>query len=157
MFLADRSTLKGFVTKPVKFQLGQQVFHERLYVAPGDEMLLGHDLLRRCKALLDLHSDCLVVNGESIPLVTSSNNKTSVISRVTISKRTVIPPNSAVRLKCNISEKLKEFFFEPVENNLGLLVPSIVCSANENPIVCFVNPTEKYRTLKKGCFSRKCV
>ena len=109
-------------------------------------LLLGHDLLRHCKALLDLHSDCLVVNGESIPLVTSSNNKTSVISRVTIPKRTVIPPNSAVRLKCHISE----FFIEPVENNLGLLVPNIVCSADENPIVCFVNPTEKYRTIKKG-------
>ena len=53
MKLADKdSLLKGFMTHPISIQLGNQVFKERVYVAPiSDEMLLGHDILHHLGVL----------------------------------------------------------------------------------------------------------
>ncbi|KAH3792665.1 hypothetical protein DPMN_146164 [Dreissena polymorpha] len=67
MQLADKnSVLKGFVTQPIHVQRGKQSSRGGICVAPiSDEMLLGHDLLRHIKALIDLHADCLLINGES--------------------------------------------------------------------------------------------
>ncbi|KAH3716154.1 hypothetical protein DPMN_058873 [Dreissena polymorpha] len=90
MQLADKnSVLKGFVTQPLYVQLGKQSSREGVCVAPiSDEMLLGHDLLRHFKALIDLHSDCLLINGESIPLNTTFRDK-PVVAKVIMFKRTV--------------------------------------------------------------------
>ncbi|KAH3848627.1 hypothetical protein DPMN_091007 [Dreissena polymorpha] len=90
MQLADKnSVLKGFVTQPLHVQLGKQSSREGVCVAPiSDEMLLGHDLLRHFKALIDLHSDCLLINGESIPLNTTFRDK-PVVAKVIMFKRTV--------------------------------------------------------------------
>lgn len=151
MQLADKeSVLKGFVTKPLRLRLGHQVFQERVYVAPiSDEMLLGHDLLHHFEALLDLHSDCLLVNGERIPLTTTFKDDKPVVARVCVTKRTVVPPNSAVRVKCTMNGKLGDYCIEPVAD-LKLLMPKVVRAANEDPLVCLVNPTDCFRTVRKG-------
>ncbi|KAH3836384.1 hypothetical protein DPMN_109754 [Dreissena polymorpha] len=58
MQLANKnSVLKRFVTQPIHVQLGKQSSRGGICVAPiSDEMLLGHDLLRHFRALIDLHS-----------------------------------------------------------------------------------------------------
>ncbi|KAH3772399.1 hypothetical protein DPMN_173737 [Dreissena polymorpha] len=101
MQLAEKnSILKGFVTQPIHVQLGDQSSREGICVAPiSDEMLLGHDLLCNFKALIDLHSDYLLVNGESIPLNTTLRDKPVVA-------RTVVPPNSVVRVPCTLKGRL---------------------------------------------------
>ncbi|KAH3690502.1 hypothetical protein DPMN_191446 [Dreissena polymorpha] len=90
MQLDDKySVLKGFVTQPLHVQLGKESSREGVCVAPiSDEMLLGQDLLRNFKALIDLHSDCLLVNGERIPLNTTFRDK-PVVAKVIMFKRTV--------------------------------------------------------------------
>ena len=151
MKLADKdSFLNGFVTKPINIQLGDQIFKERVYVAPiSDEMLLGHDILHHLGVLLDLKTDSMLVNGESIPLKTTFKDGQSIVARVSIQKRTVIPPNTAVRVKCNLNAKLKDYYVEP-NKELKLAVPRIVRREHEDPLMCFVNHTENFQTLKKG-------
>ncbi|KAH3848188.1 hypothetical protein DPMN_090547 [Dreissena polymorpha] len=136
MQLADKnSILKGFVTQPIHVQLGKQSSREGICVAPiSDEMLLGHDLLCHFKALIDLHSDCLLVNGKSIPLNTTFRDKPVVA-------RTVVPPNSVVRVPCTLEGRLGAHYMEPV-NNLKVLMPKVIREANEVPVVCLVNPSD---------------
>jgi len=151
MRLADNdSSIKGFIIKPISIRLGNQTFKERVYVAPiQDEMLLGHDLLHHLGALLDLQTDCLLINNESIPLITTFRQGNPRVARVTIAKRAVIPPKSVLRVKCRMTANLDTYYIEPAAN-LKLAVPRIVRAKNEAPLVCFVNSSESFHTLKKG-------
>ncbi|KAH3876657.1 hypothetical protein DPMN_000505 [Dreissena polymorpha] len=148
MQLADKhSVLKEFLTQPIHVQLGKLSSREGICVAPiSDEMLLGHDLLRHFNALIDLHSDCLLVNGESIPLNTTFRDK-PVVEKVIMSKRKVVPPNSVVRVPCNLEGKLGAYNMEPV-NNLHVLM-SVIRATNEDPVVCLENPSDHFKTIKK--------
>ncbi|KAH3739696.1 hypothetical protein DPMN_046356 [Dreissena polymorpha] len=115
--LADKnSILKGVVTQPIHVQLGKQYSREGVCVAPiSDEMLLGHDLLRHFKALIVLHSDCLWINDESIPLNTTFRDK-PVVAKVIMSKRTEVPQNSVVRVPCKLEGKMGAYNMEQVNN-----------------------------------------
>ena len=117
MQMADYdAVLQGFIVKPVQMKLGSQVFKERLYVAPiTDDMLLGHDILHHLGVLLDLQTDTLILKDERIPLTTSFKEGKPVIGRVSINKRTVVPPNSTVRLSCQLSTTFQEdYCIEPM-------------------------------------------
>ncbi|KAH3857646.1 hypothetical protein DPMN_100257 [Dreissena polymorpha] len=150
MKMADGTVLLGFIVHPVNMEIGRQTFKERLYVAPiSDEMLLGHDLLLHLGVLLDLKSDTLVINNEHIPLNTHFKDGKPVVARVTIAKRTVVPPNSVVRLKCDMCVQMKDYFVEP-KTDMKLVVPRVVRHGGDCPVVSFINPSENYRVLKKG-------
>ena len=150
--MADNDTvMKGFVIQPLKMRLGNQCFSERLYVASiGDDMLLGHDLLHHLGVCLDWQTETMMLNGERIPLTTTFKDSRVTVARVSISKRTVVPPNSVVRLTCKLNTKMKEdYVIEPVDE-LKLLMPRTVCTAESEPVVCLVNPSDSWKTLKKG-------
>ena len=150
--MADNDTvMKGFVIQPLKMRLGNQCFSERLYVASiGDDMLLGHDLLHHLGVCLDWQTETMMLNGERIPLTTTFKDSRVTVARVSISKRTVVPPNSVVRLTCKLNTKMKEdYVIEPVDE-LKLLMPRTVCTADSEPVVCLVNPSDSWKTLKKG-------
>ena len=151
MHLADKdSVLRGFVTQPVNITLGNQIISERVYVAPiKDEMLLGHDLLHHLGALLDLQNDSLIVNGESIPLTTVFKDSKPSVARVAMSRRIVIPPNTVVKVKCQLASELNDYYIEPV-NSLKVAMPKVVRAAKEEPVVCLLNMSEYFRTMKKG-------
>ncbi|KAH3782313.1 hypothetical protein DPMN_160225 [Dreissena polymorpha] len=141
MQLAEKnSILKRFVTQPIHVQLGDQSSRVGICVAPiSDEMLLGHDLLCHFKALIDLHSDCPLVKDESIPLNTTFRDKPVVA-------RTVVPPNSVVRVPCTLEGWLGAHYMEPV-NNLKVLMPKVIRVANEIPVVCLVNPSDQFKKM----------
>lgn len=153
MQTADKSSvLKGFEIQPIKLQLGSHTFKEKIYVAPiTDEMLLGHDLLHHLGVLIDMHSNTLILKCERIPIQTVFKNGKPAVARVTLIKRVVIPPNSAVRVPCKMDAKLKDYFIEPEEAVLknSVLMPHIVRSSGEEPVVCLVNTTQSFKTFKK--------
>ncbi|KAH3792664.1 hypothetical protein DPMN_146163 [Dreissena polymorpha] len=64
-------------------------------------------------------------------------------------KRTVVPPNSVVRVPCKLEGTLGAYYIEPV-NNLQVLVPKFIRAANKVILVCFVNPTDQFKTIKKN-------
>ncbi|KAH3838408.1 hypothetical protein DPMN_111817 [Dreissena polymorpha] len=151
MQLADTSAvISGLVTNPVAMQLGKQTFTERVYVAPiSDDMLLGHDLLHHLGAKIDLKADSLIVKGEKISLNTNFKEKQPVAARVTVSKRTVVPPNSVVRVECCINTPMNDNYVEPCQG-LDVVVPRVVRAAGEKPLICFVNSSDNFQTLKRG-------
>ena len=150
--MADNDTvMKGFIIQPLKMRLGNQCFSERVYVASiGDDMLLGHDLLHHLGVCLDLRTDTLVLNEEVIPISTSFKDKRVTVARVSIGKRVKVPPNSVVRLTCQLNTKMQEdYYIEPMDK-LKVFMPRTVCTAESEPIICLINPTDSLKTLKKG-------
>ncbi|KAH3726152.1 hypothetical protein DPMN_052008 [Dreissena polymorpha] len=85
----------------------------------------------------------------SLALNTHFKDGHPVVARVPIAKRTVVPPNSVVRLKCDMSVQMKDYFVEP-KTDMKLVVPRVVRHGGDCPVVSFINPTENYRVLKKG-------
>ena len=73
-----------------------------------DDMLLGHDILHHLGVLLDLQTDTLILKDERIPLTTCFKDGKQVIARVSINKTMVVPPNSTVRLSCQLSTTFQE-------------------------------------------------
>ncbi|KAH3834928.1 hypothetical protein DPMN_108261 [Dreissena polymorpha] len=154
MKLADKdSTLKGFIIKPISMKLGSQTFKERVYVAPiSNDMLFGRDLLHRLGILLDIALNTLILNGKRIPVHCTFKESAPTVARVTIIRRTVNPSNTVVRLKCAMSSKLDtDYYFQP-NQDLKLVSPRVVRKKGEDSIVCLVNPTDIYQTLKRGKF-----
>ena len=115
-----------------------------------DDMLLGHDIVHHLGVLLDLQTDTLILKDERIPLTTSFKDGKPVIARVSINKRTVVPPNYTVRLLCQLSTPFQEYYgIEPMDE-ISVLMPSTGCAKGTKPVVCLVNPTDRYRTFEKG-------
>lgn len=151
MQMADDAVLKGFIVKPLKMKLGDQSFQERVYVAPiADEMLLGHDILHHLGVMLDMQTDTLILKEERIPISTVFKDGKPVVARVSVKKRVVVPPNSAVRLQCKLNTELHEdYCVEPV-SHLSVLMPRTVRAKETEPVICLVNITNSFKTLKKG-------
>ena len=150
--MVDNDTvLKGFIIQPLKMKLGNQGFSERVYVASiGDDMLFGHDLLHHLGVCLDMQTDMLVLNGERIPITTSFKDSRLTVARMSVRKRVTVPPNSVVHLTCKLNTKIQEdYFVEPVDQ-LKVWMPRTVCSAETEPIICLIYPTDSIKTLKKG-------
>ena len=76
-------------------------------------MLLSHGLLHLLGVLLDMHSNTLVLNDEKIPVETIFKDGKPAVARVSLTKRVVVPPNSAVRLPCKMDTTLDDYYIEP--------------------------------------------
>ncbi|KAH3785533.1 hypothetical protein DPMN_163624 [Dreissena polymorpha] len=95
-------------------------------------------------------SDTLLLNGERLPVTTSFKESTTKVARVIIPRRTVIPPNSVLRVKCTLSSEMNADFYFQKNEELELLAPRVVRSKGQEPVICLLNPSEHYQTLKKG-------
>ena len=74
------------------------------------------------------------------------------MARVSLTKRVVVPPNSVVRVACKLDDQLGDYYLEPGDliHQRKVLMPYIVRSAGDRPIICMVNPTNNFKTLKKN-------
>ena len=73
------------------------------------------------------------------------------VARVTVAKRRVIPPNSVAKIKCKMDAKLSDYVIEPVGKHQGkLLIPKVIRGEGTAPVMCVVNPSDRYRLLAKG-------
>ena len=146
--------MDGFVVGPVALKLGKNTFPEAVYVAPiQDDMLLGLDFLLRHGVDIKLDDRCLDFrgNGEKVPIevdrmVTSKEN---TVARVTIESTIKVPPNSVLRLQCEISDSLNDYIIEP-EGDLDVIVPRTLHSAGSKPMVCLVNITDSFIRLRRN-------
>ena len=152
MYMADQeATIEGFITEPVTMTLGQNEFCERICVAPiRDSMLLGHDLLHHWGAIHDMSTDTLIIGGNRVPLNTRFSEGKSTVARITLDRNVNVPPNTAVRVSGILSQQQsKDYFIEPSEID-GFISPRSLRMANTAPVLCMLNLSDKYHTLRKG-------
>ena len=88
-------------------------------------------------------------NGMRISLDVDSAGECPKVSRVTVAKRRVIPPHSVARIKCKMDQNMTDYVIEPVEHS-KFLAPRIVREGGSEPVVCLVNPSDRYRLVSKG-------
>lgn len=142
--------MQGLVVGPVKLKIGDSWYEENVHVAPIDqEMLLGFDLLRNRQAVLDMGRGVLLFDGMEITMDVGKAWGSPVVARVSVDKRRVIPPHSVARVKCTMSQSLPEYVVEPIGNQ-RFLMPRVVRSSGSEPIVCLLNPSDRYRVVTKG-------
>ena len=150
MHAAGRGMLmKSFITGPVDIVVGSTTFRWKVYIAPiDDDMLLGLDFLKHHNVVVDLIKDQLIIQDKVVQLTYGKANMVPKIAKVTVPKRTVIPPNSAVLVKCNISEPMNTYVAEPIIDNV--LIPRAVYSDSKTPTMCFLNIANENKILSKG-------
>ena len=113
-------------------------------------MLLGHDLLHHWGAMHDMRTDTLLVDEERIQLNTKFKEDQPVIARVMARNKIVVPPNSVVRIPGQLDVQLRsDYCIEPV-NDMYLEVPRTLRKKETEPVLCLVNPSNRYHTIKKG-------
>ena len=64
----------------------------------------------------------------------------------------MVPSNSVVRVACKLDDHLGDYYLESGDliHQKKVLMPYIVRSAGDSPIICLVNPTNNFKTLKKN-------
>ena len=75
-------------------------------------------------------------------------SKESQVRKVTIEKTVKMPPYSALKWQCKISDRLTNYIIEP-EGDLDLIVPRSLHSAGSKPKVCSINVTDSLMRLRQ--------
>ncbi|XP_060577320.1 uncharacterized protein LOC132734568 [Ruditapes philippinarum] len=143
-------SMAAFVAGPVKLKVGHQWYQVNMFVAPIEQqMLLGFDLLRDPgKSVLDMSKAELYFDGMRISLDVHSSDS-HVVSKVTVSKRQVIPPHSVARVQCRLHSPLHSYIVEPV-NQKKFLAPRVLHEGTNTPVLCLVNRSDSYRLVRRG-------
>ncbi|MES9883357.1 MAG: retropepsin-like aspartic protease, partial [Sedimenticola sp.] len=142
--------MKGFIIGPVQIQLGNRQFEDQVYVAPiEDNMLLGLDFMQKHGVNINIPDGQLQIGRETIDMKYSHQDGPVKVARVTVSHREVIPPNSAVTLKCEISRILPDYIVEPV-SGLSVVIPRTLHLGGRSPKVCIINWSERNVIMKRN-------
>ena len=113
--IAPNKSFEGYLVRDVLLSLGGRSYRWDLYVAPIDDpFLLGLDFMKHYKVDTLLSRNVLVVNGEyEIPITfkrgisSAGATETYQIGRVTVGKRTVVPPNTIQYIKGKINKEFQ--------------------------------------------------
>jgi hypothetical protein len=107
--------MNGFIVGPVSIRVRSQTFTTNVYVASiFDDMLLGFDLLKGNGIDICMSQGHMDIKGEKVPMFTGSVNEGSQISNVSVTNRTVVPPNLVVRMEGRLDQKVNnQYIIEP--------------------------------------------
>ena len=139
------------IVGPVKLEVGSKSYCTDVYVAPiDDDMLLGLDFLKRHQTITDLKNNTFTIGDDQIPLYCGPQSEIPIVAKVTVPKRTVVPPHSVVRIPGQLDVDLSSFIVESSPQCQGpLLVPRCFFQ-DSKPTLCVFNPTESPYTLRKN-------
>ena len=140
--------VQGYLVPNVPITVGSQTFLHTVCVAPiKDICLLGLDFLKATGSQLDLGHDVLRICGDAVPL-TISTAPGLQISKVTVSKHTVIQPNSVGYVKASLQTPINGAYIIEASNKQVLL--SHVCGIGPNATLKVVNDSQSFITFRKG-------
>ena len=156
---ADGSCMVSTELPNVPFKVGGKQYHWTLFTAPiADEFILGLDFLKSVSGQINLENDSLTLKGEVIQATMRRNeDKRYAVSRVTLDRKVVVPPNSVVRTKTRMrAPSANVFMVHAAErDHKGALIPNLLFQApSENQLfhvpVVLRNDSNKYVHLKRG-------
>ena len=148
--------IAGHLIKDVAINLGGRMYRWDLYVAPiSDDLLLGLDFMIAYKVDPLISRNVLMIGGLEVPatLKRGSSGQQQGIGRVLISKRTVVPPNSVMRMECNVDRAYdgSTCLVSPGLGKRGLAIPYAAVNVREGKVVTQVaNVSDHFVTLKEG-------
>jgi predicted aspartyl protease len=141
--------MKTLVVGPVSLQIGYKSYETEVYVAPiKDEMLLGLNFMVEFGVVVNLRDRTFKIGDEDLSLSSGPKGIIPVVSKVRVKRRTVVPPFSVVHVSAQLDGQIGQYVIEPNEQNLPILMPRCLYQ-NENPVVCLVNLSDRYYTIKR--------
>ena len=140
--------VQGYLVPNVPITVGTQTFLHTVCVAPiKDTFLLGLDFLKATGSQLDIGHDVLRICGDTVPLAISATPGLQ-ISKVTVSKHTVIQPNSVGYVKATLKTPINgPYVIEPSSHKVLL---SHVCGVGPNATLKVVNDSQSFITFRRG-------
>ncbi|CAC5417076.1 TRPT1 [Mytilus coruscus] len=142
--------MNGFIVGPTEIQLGARVMEAKIYVAPiSDDMLLGFDLLRERGVALDMLEGHLKIGDEVIPMTSGAVGQVPREANVVLDRTVTVPPNSVMRVSCNLIEELSGYVVEACTHD-ELLVPRTLQAPGRSPIICLMNVSDKHATIPEN-------
>ena len=144
----------GWKVPQIRFKLGSTFYCWEVIAAPIKEaMIIGLDFLSYHHCQVDLYNNSLLLRGEKIDatLKRSGDANTMQVSRVVVSKRAVIPPNTLAHVRVEHSVPVspdKEFCVEPSTTTKGLFVSKALVYGDFS-LVQVLNDTQRFVTFKK--------
>ena len=134
--------------------LGSSTYKWDIYIAEmGDLCLLGLDFLHHHSVNIKLSSHSIEIKGEEIFASLVKTPETSIkISRVTLRKRTIVPPNSIKVITGKLEHNLDgDVILQPINKHNRVLMPHSAVHVNDKEVpIQLTNPTDNFVTLKKG-------
>jgi len=149
------TSIRARYADKVVINIGQTETRWRIIVADiSDPVIIGLDLLKHLKAIIDLVDFNIIIKGEKIPAYIMKSKEEDVkICRVELDKQVVVPPKSSLQMRANLKgECNKTIMIQPSDNLKGLLMPNIITIANSTVPISLKNPSNKHITLKKNCY-----
>ena len=138
----------GKMVHNVPFTFGDQTFLHTVCVAPIKELcLLGLDFLKATGCVLDLANDILEIAGDVFPIKVAASPELQV-SRVSVAKRTVIPPNTVGYIRGNLETDIDGTYIVQPSNKKALV--SRLFGHGSSVCMKVINESDKYVTFKKG-------
>ncbi|KAK3105322.1 hypothetical protein FSP39_022517 [Pinctada imbricata] len=148
------SIFDGRMAEKVRLQIGNfSQTHDIVVCDISDDLLLGLDFLQDHDTVIDLKSYMVSFGEEKIPIKQINDTKSTKhvnIYKISIQKRTVIPPNTMkfIKLKTDIPSH-EPLAIQPRNIHQELFCPNSVVSPI-NPYVAIRNLSSRYLTLKKN-------
>ena len=132
------------------------MYHWDLYVASiSDDFLLGLDFMIAYKLDPLISRNVLMVGGNEVPAILKrgSSGQQQGIGRVQVSKRTIVPSNSVMRMECKVDRAYEgsTCLVSPGCGKRGLAIPYTAVNVQEGKVVTqVVNVSDHFITLKEG-------
>lgn len=132
--------MNGYIVGPVSIKLGSQTFTTNVYVAPiFDDMLLGFDFLKGNGIDICMSRGQMGVKGEQLKMAMGIVNESPQVTNVSVTNRTVVPPNSVVRTEGHLNPTVQEqYIVEPMIWK-DLLILRTLQNPKVSPLVCLMN------------------
>jgi hypothetical protein len=138
--------------KNVQLLIGGHNYVWDIYIAPiTDDCILGLDFMIQHKAVVDLENNTFSMNNCTIPALLKKNQKGEnyQVSRVYLANKIVVPPNSVVFAKTKFDHTMEQPYILQPRGEHTILIPQIIGKEGPDGMVCLVNDTNHYATLKK--------
>ena len=150
---ATDGIMEAKLVEGISLNIGKRSYRMNMYVAPiSDQLILGLDFLLQHKCRIDFDK-CTVDVGEDVISATlvKNNEEKHKVSRVTLTRKTVVPPNSVRMTKCfSMLDNNQDYVITSVGDHHGLLIPSMLVQGQSKLSCSILNPTDKFIHLKAG-------
>jgi len=146
------SDISARYASSVTIKIGKTETKWRVIVANiTDSVILGLDVLKHVKAVINLVDYEVAINGEIIPASIKDEKGGQIkVCRVELSRKVVVPPQTEVQLEAKLHGNCNgDVIVQPTTKLKGLLMPNILTSAKEQIPVILRNTTDKFITIKK--------
>lgn len=137
----------GRMAEEVRIQIGNVSLKRDIVVCDiSDDLLLGLDFLEDHDTVIDLKWYIVSIDNQEVPIkqIKDMEFKEVNIYKVSIQKRTTIPPNTMKFVKLKTNSSCREILaIQPLSIHNELLCPNSVISPN-NPYTTIRNVSNRY-------------